>query len=685
MNESAIFGGIKYILNKEDYTAAIIDSLRIAGDILIPRSITYYSQEYIITTIKEFSFLNNKNIRSIRFSEDSELVTIEPKSFSDSSLRSIIFPAGIENLKGFAESLSYLNYVSIPPKNKNFLIIDNSLIIGKSDPKSDNFDSLLFVSRDKIKVTIPPFIKYLNSFSFSNCKKLKEVNFTQDSELLMIETDTFFLSSIEKINLPPKLEKLEDGWCNYTSQLNSIIISDENKNFCYLYEDKKIILGKSNLDQDIFDIIIFGCRELSELIIPKYIKRIDSSAFSNCIFLESVEIEENSELESIGSNSFFRAPLYDFFIPKHVKIIENSAFNDCENIRSIKFDEDSELEIIDKNAFAGAFLEEIIEIPIHVKVIGSFAFNQCECFKTIYFKENCEIELFDSYSFAFSNLQTIVIPKSLKIIAQDAFNCCNKLTTITFQNDSQLESIEDGAFAETNIKEIKIPKHVKKIGKKAFYLCNCLEKVDFEEGSEIHSICKNAFQGTYLRFLEFPDNLIDLQEGWCNGTEDLYNIKISPKNTNFCYLNQEIIIGKSDANSENYDTLVFVNRYSETLKIPSFIKYIKPFAFSDSSNLLSLDFSEDSELISIDQNAFYTSGIESMNIPEKVEELKDGWCTSTIFFKSVSISENNKNFSFLPNQEKIMIGKSNKEQENYDVITFACRDIEIAFIPKYIK
>ena len=57
--------------------------------------------------------------------------------------------------------------------------------------------------------------------------------------------------------------------------------------------------------------------------------------------------------------------------------------------------------------------------------------------------------------------------------------------------------------------------------------------------------------------------------------------------------------------------------------------------------------------------------------------------SATNISEFLSISENNKNFSFLPNQEKIMIGKSNKEQENYDVITFACRDIEIAFIPEY--
>ena len=180
--------------------------------------------------------------------------------------------------------------------------------------------------------------------------------------------------------------------------------------------------------------------------------------------------------------------------------------------------------------------------------------------------------------------------------------------------------------------------------------------------------------------------MVDLQEeGWCNGTERLAKIEISPKNKRYLVLDQEMIIERSDSNSNIYDSLVFVFRDLEYIKIPSFIKYIKPYAISDTLNLLKVEFSEDSELLSIGKNAFFSSSIENLQIPENVNNLQDGWCNYMDCLKSISIHPNNKNVKYLDNQNKIIVCKSDVNQDVFDVITFAALDIEKVVIPNYIR
>lgn len=51
----------------------------------------------------------------------------------------------------------------------------------------------------------------------------------------------------------------------------------------------------------------------------------------------------------------------------------------------------------------------------------------------------------------------------------------------------------------------------------------------------------------------------------------------------------------------------------------------------------------------------------------------------------VIISLNNKNYKYLDEKHEIILGKSNKSKEDFDVIVFASRNIQEAIIPSYIK
>lgn len=92
-----------------------------------------------------------------------------------------------------------LNDIKASPKNKSFYYLDNKLLIGKSDPMSEIYDVLLFARRDIEKAVIPSFIKKIGKYAFNCCNKLKEVKFTKDSQLEVIEEGAFSYSSFRKI------------------------------------------------------------------------------------------------------------------------------------------------------------------------------------------------------------------------------------------------------------------------------------------------------------------------------------------------------------------------------------------------------------------------------------------------------------------------------------------------------
>ena len=59
----------------------IAESPKTSGIFFIPRSIKYKSQDYLVTSNKNCSFMNNHNIKSKDFPEDSALRLIGSKSF----------------------------------------------------------------------------------------------------------------------------------------------------------------------------------------------------------------------------------------------------------------------------------------------------------------------------------------------------------------------------------------------------------------------------------------------------------------------------------------------------------------------------------------------------------------------------------------------------------------------------
>ena len=263
----------------------------------------------------------------------------------------------------------------------------------------------LFVDTNSLleRIFLPPSIITIGESSFSECKHLQQVYIPENSKLQVIQSYAFSLSSIENINLPLSIKELQEGWCCQTQNLNSVSIHPNNQSYSNY---NNYLLGKSDINQDIFDIIEFSPRNVVETTIPSFIKIISSfafsysslkaititsnvktikqNAFSYCFNLERVDFSENSELITIQDEAFMCSSITKISIPSSVVKIGNSAFSQCKNLKIVSFTQNSELQIIGKYSFYKCSIESIT-IPSSVIQIGSFAFASCDILQNVYF------------------------------------------------------------------------------------------------------------------------------------------------------------------------------------------------------------------------------------------------------------------------------------------------------------
>lgn len=221
--------------NDKDYTAKVVNSPYAYGDILIPKIVKYGSNDYIITSISKYAFKDNKNIKSIKFSADSKLTLIEKNAFYGSSIESIYLPPSVNEIEeGWCNSTPKLTTITVSPENSLYQFYDDKFLLKKSQKDKEEYDVLLFARRDIKQGTIPPFISHICQYCFCDCKGLESIQFSEESKLKSISKNSFFKSPITSIQIPPNLEKLEEGWCKGCLKLTEIILSPKNKNFLYL-------------------------------------------------------------------------------------------------------------------------------------------------------------------------------------------------------------------------------------------------------------------------------------------------------------------------------------------------------------------------------------------------------------------------------------------------------------------
>ncbi len=291
-------------------------------------------------------------------------------------------------------------------------------------------------------LNIPSSVKSIGANAFDGCSGIQNLNFAQDSLLETIGADAF------------------NGCSGITNELKlpSSVTSIGNRAFdgcSSISGNLALPIGLTVIGVSVFN----DCSNLSgDLIIPVGVTTIGASAFRNCSAL-------NGRL----------------YIPYTVISISNDAFNGCTNISLLEIDSNSQLQSIGNRVFSSCSnMEGELFLPATLRTIGVSAFSGCSNLSgTINIPEGVNTINTNAFRNCSSITGVVYISSSVTNIAGDAFNGCTGLSGIQIAEGSQLTTIGNRAFYNcTQMSgELIIPNTVNSIGLSAFYNCSNLTQI----------------------------------------------------------------------------------------------------------------------------------------------------------------------------------------------------------------
>lgn len=261
--------------------------------------------------------------------------------------------------------------------------------------------------------------------------------------------------------------------------------------------------------------------KLTKVTIGHKVSSIVNEAFHHCssltdlIFSGVGDVDNPSELVTIGNDVFYGCPIKDVTIPASVTSIGQVAFTypsgTQSQLETLTFESGSNLTTIGHNAFKNSKITSI-ELPNTVTNIAYNAFYKSTLLTNFTFQSGSVItELGNGIFNQCYALTSIEIPKSVVTIGNQCFYECLSLASVTFETPSSLESITGSlAFGETSLTSFTFPDSVKSIGSEVFRDWNVgkvgtsdvdavtlprVQTIEFGENSAIESIANNAFSG----------------------------------------------------------------------------------------------------------------------------------------------------------------------------------------------
>lgn len=548
-----------------------------------------------LKTIGEYCFYKT-NLQYVEIPDDSEINYIGKCAFGLTEICDFSIPENLNSKKNIFTDTPYLNSITVSKYNKHYTMTGDGLLLYKENELNLHYDILFYAIKNVTKIVIPSSIKEIGSDALEKCNNLKEIEFSDNSQLQIIRKRAFYCSSIETIKLPPCVKIIEKESFKECKHLQIFEITDNSN----LYS-----IGK----------YAFYASGIKFLNIPSKVQKIGEFAFGNCSNLQTIEFKNKSSLVFIGNNCFESSSIEKIVIPSSVQQIGEYCFNNC-RLKSVEFDQNnSYLCIIEKCTFQYTNINDIT-IPSSVQKIENYSFNNCTSLKSINFSDNTELNFFGENSFSKSILKQISIPSSVQIIDSNAFSDCLCLEKIEFKNDSELYLINSFAFNNCkNLEEITIPSNVKIIGDSVFANCYNLSSIKFLTNSQLLSIGNNAFESTLIDEIFLPSNVENIHANCFKKVLYLYKIEISKDNKHFAFVNNSLLLYKKNVKSDVYDTLVFVCNDVKEVKIPNYVRKIEMNAFEGCNKLVHFETSKESNLCLIHKNIFKEINLQEIVIP----------------------------------------------------------------------
>ena len=186
---------------------------------------------------------------------------------------------------------------------------------------------------------VPATVEKIERQAFYGCKELSVVDFSQATNLKVIEANAFANTGVREIVLPASLTKLERevfAGCRY---LTSVTFTDSN------------------------------------------IKLLPAETFSDCVNLTTVQL--SNSLRAIGSYAFKETKIANLELPRKLFRIDDSAFCNMHYLTSLKLP--PRISVISNSCFENCESLEKVEASTNLHTIDRYAFDNCRSLNAIDF------------------------------------------------------------------------------------------------------------------------------------------------------------------------------------------------------------------------------------------------------------------------------------------------------------
>lgn len=528
-----------------------------------------------IRIIDEYAFYGCSSLQSVNFQDLTELGYIYRYAFAGcKSLVSIDFSKH--------DSLRLSNDVFSNCSGLESAVLPEHITEIPSD--------LFYNCTSLASVTVSGNLKKIGTYAF-NGTAFTEVDLSGYTKLEEIGNYAFYNNKkLGSVQLPENLEIIGNGAFQGCSSLVDITIPESVTLLGYgafrdctalikadLSKAAFDILGKYNSSSSSTGYVFYGCRALSEVLLPQTLRIIGDSSFYSCDSLKSISIP--SALEEIRNKAFYDSGLISIDLSgcPDLRSIGEACFDDCYNLESADL--------------SGTILEEL---PVD-------AFYRA--IKALYLPDTIE-SIPDGAFSSFYNLETINIPASLREIGSNMFSNCDKLQTIDLSGCHELERIEENAFYSCGkLASVIFPESEKLVYVSGFYYCTALSMIDMSMLTGDVEIGINAFRNcTALTEIRLPENTANIGNA---------SFRDCSKLTTAALPGSIMSIGDEAFRS---------CRQLQNMVMPSDLTSIGSYAFYYCQALTEMNLSGCGNLKDIGDYAFYyCSNMEEIRIPSSVE------------------------------------------------------------------
>ena len=240
-----------------------------------------------------------------------------------------------------------------------------------------------FKDDKKLKsVTIASSIQRIGQFAFLGCSELSSINFEEGADLTICRWAFNGCTSLTSIVLPGTLKRFDNnGHFKDCKKLASVTFKENNKltdlgGYCFENCTNLKTINLSPLKTVTIMRGVFKGSGITSIIFPPKVESIQDEVFMNCASLANIVIP--ASVTTIGQRGFINntaLKTVDFEEGSLLNTIGSWAFHQCTNMESITLEKCNHLTTIKDRSIRYNKLSKVI-IPKSVTSIGDWAFQQ---------------------------------------------------------------------------------------------------------------------------------------------------------------------------------------------------------------------------------------------------------------------------------------------------------------------